>query len=75
MVPVMISDTKFNSPKASQADEALYIVDVALENQFIVSRGQKLPILTGMIVEADIKYAKLPLYMWMFEPLLSLSKI
>lgn len=75
MVPVMIRDTKFNSSKASQNEEALYIVDVALENQFILARGEKMPLMAGMVVEADIKYAKLPLYMWMFEPLLSLSKI
>lgn len=75
MVPIMISDTKFNPSKASQSEEAMYIVDVALENQFIITRGERMPLLAGMVVEADVKYAKLPLYMWMFEPLLSLSKI
>lgn len=77
-MPIMVKDARFNFSGQSAAapyEEPMYLVDVTLNQQELLIKGARRPLKAGMLVEADIQYAKIPLYMWIFEPLLTISKI
>jgi membrane fusion protein len=52
--------------------EPLYLVRVGLDSQTTAARGQRLALLPGMTLEADIMLQKRRLYQWALEPLYGL---
>lgn len=56
-----------------QAKEPVYRVDVKLDAQDVVAGSQKLPLRSGMMVNADILQEKRTVWEWIFEPVLSLK--
>jgi membrane fusion protein len=54
--------------------EPVYRVDVKLEAQYVVAGDQKLPLRSGMMVNADILQEKRKVWEWVFEPVLSLKQ-
>lgn len=57
-----------------QAREPVYRVDVRLDAQHVEAGGQKLPLRSGMLVNADILQEKRKVWEWVFEPVLSLKQ-
>jgi len=57
-----------------QVKEPVYRVDVRLDSQVVVAGGQKLPLRSGMMVNADILQEKRKVWEWVFEPVLSLQQ-
>lgn len=49
-----------------------YRVKVTLDKQFVTAGGRKVPLRSGMMVEADLVLDKLPVWYWLFEPVLSI---
>lgn len=58
---------------AMQVREPVYRVDVKLEAQYVMAGEQKLPLRSGMMVNADILQEKRSVWEWVFEPVLSLK--
>jgi len=56
-----------------QVKEPVYRVDVRLDAQYVASGEQKLPLRSGMMVNADILQEKRTVWEWVFEPVLSLK--
>jgi membrane fusion protein len=56
-----------------QVREPVYRVDVKLDSQLIAAGAQKLPLRSGMLVNADILQEKRTVWEWVFEPVLSLK--
>ena len=54
--------------------EPVYRVDVRLDAQHVVAGEQKLPLRSGMMVNADILQEKRKVWEWVFEPVLSLQQ-
>jgi membrane fusion protein len=54
--------------------EPVYRVDVKLDSQVVVAGDQKLPLRSGMMVNADILQEKRKVWEWVFEPVLSLKQ-
>ncbi len=54
--------------------EPVYRVDVKLDAQYVATGGQKLPLRSGMMVNADILQEKRKVWEWVFEPVLSLKE-
>ena len=54
--------------------EPVYRVDVKLDAQYVAAGGQKLPLRSGMMVNADILQEKRKVWEWVFEPVLSLKE-
>ena len=54
--------------------EPVYRVDVKLDSQSVLVGDQKLPLRSGMMVNADILQEKRRVWEWMFEPVLSLKE-
>jgi membrane fusion protein len=54
--------------------EPVYRVDVKLDAQYVVAGDQKLPLRSGMMVNADILQEKRKVWEWVFEPVLSLKQ-
>jgi membrane fusion protein len=54
--------------------EPVYRVDVMLDSQVVAASGQKLPLRSGMLVNADILQEKRKVWEWVFEPVLSLKQ-
>jgi membrane fusion protein len=54
--------------------EPVYRVDVKLDSQVVVAGEQKLPLRSGMMVNADILQEKRKVWEWVFEPVLSLKQ-
>jgi membrane fusion protein len=54
--------------------EPVYRVDVRLEAQYVTAGEQKLPLRSGMMVNADILQEKRKVWEWVFEPVLSLKQ-
>lgn len=55
-------------------DEGLYKVSVKLDDQSIRYQGKEKPLVSGMLLEADVKQEKRRLIEWIVEPLYTLSK-
>ncbi|CAE6931306.1 Secretion Protein [Vibrio sp. B1REV9] len=53
-------------------DEPVYRVQVKLERQSIKAYGEKFPLKTGMLLEADIILEKRSLFQWLLDPIYSL---
>jgi membrane fusion protein len=53
----------------SRGAEALYRVRVALDRQYVLANGQRVPLSAGMSLEASIAADRRRLYEWLFEPL------
>jgi membrane fusion protein len=58
---------------ATQSNEPLYRIKVALDHQVIQAYGQAQALKPGMTLEADIVQDRRALWEWMFEPLLALK--
>jgi membrane fusion protein len=56
------------------AKEPVYRVDVRLGSQNVTAGDQKLPLRSGMMVNADILQEKRHVWEWVFEPVLSLKE-
>jgi membrane fusion protein len=56
------------------AKEPVYRVDVKLDSQNVMAGDQKLPLRSGMMVNADILQEKRRVWEWVFEPVLSLKE-
>ncbi len=54
--------------------EPVYRVDVRLDAQHVAVGDQKLPLRSGMMVNADILQEKRRVWEWVFEPVLSLQQ-
>jgi membrane fusion protein len=54
--------------------EPVYRVDVKLDAQYVSVGDQKLPLRSGMMVNADILQEKRKVWEWVFEPVLSLQQ-
>ena len=54
--------------------EPVYRVDVKLDAQYVTAGEQKLPLRSGMMVNADILQEKRRVWEWVFEPVLSLKE-
>ena len=54
--------------------EPVYRVDVRLDAQYVAAGEQKLPLRSGMMVNADILQEKRKVWEWVFEPILSLKQ-
>ena len=54
--------------------EPVYRVDVKLDSQVVIAGDQKLPLRSGMMVNADILQEKRRVWEWVFEPVLSLRQ-
>ena len=54
--------------------EPVYRVDVRLDAQHVAVGDQKLPLRSGMMVNADILQEKRKVWEWVFEPVLSLQQ-
>jgi membrane fusion protein len=54
--------------------EPVYRVDVKLDSQVVSTADQKLPLRSGMAVNADILQEKRKVWEWVFEPVLSLKQ-
>jgi membrane fusion protein len=54
--------------------EPVYRVDVKLDAQYVATADQKLPLRSGMMVNADILQEKRKVWEWVFEPVLSLKQ-
>jgi len=54
--------------------EPVYRVDVKLDSQVVAAADQKLPLRSGMAVNADILQEKRKVWEWVFEPVLSLKQ-
>jgi membrane fusion protein len=54
--------------------EPVYRVDVRLDAQYVAAGEQKLPLRSGMMVNADILQEKRKVWEWVFEPVLSLQQ-
>jgi membrane fusion protein len=54
--------------------EPVYRVDVRLDAQYVAVGDQKLPLRSGMMVNADILQEKRKVWEWVFEPVLSLQQ-
>ena len=54
--------------------EPVYRVDVRLDAQHVIAGEQKLPLRSGMMVNADILQEKRKVWEWVFEPVLSLQQ-
>jgi membrane fusion protein len=54
--------------------EPVYRVDVRLDSQVVIAGDQKLPLRSGMMVNADILQEKRKVWEWVFEPVLSLKQ-
>ena len=54
--------------------EPVYRVDVKLDSQVVIAGDQKLPLRSGMMVNADILQEKRRVWEWVFEPVLSLKQ-
>jgi membrane fusion protein len=54
--------------------EPVYRVDVKLDSQVVATADQKLPLRSGMAVNADILQEKRKVWEWVFEPVLSLKQ-
>jgi membrane fusion protein len=54
--------------------EPVYRVDVRLDAQYVAVGDQKLPLRSGMMVNADILQEKRRVWEWVFEPVLSLQQ-
>jgi membrane fusion protein len=54
--------------------EPVYRVDVRLDSQVVIAGDQKLPLRSGMMVNADILQEKRQVWEWVFEPVLSLKQ-
>jgi membrane fusion protein len=54
--------------------EPVYRVDVKLDSQVVIAGDQKLPLRSGMMVNADILQEKRQVWEWVFEPVLSLKQ-
>lgn len=53
-----------------QADEAVFVVRVSLENQDIKASGEQVPLQSGMTLAADLILEDRKIWEWMFDPLL-----
>ena len=53
--------------------EPVYRVDVRLDAQYVAVGDQKLPLRSGMMVNADILQEKRKVWEWVFEPILALK--
>ena len=53
--------------------EPVYRVDVKLDSQTVNAGDQKLPLRSGMMVNADILQEKRKVWEWVFEPVLALK--
>ncbi len=60
-------------PGPIQTQEPFYLVTVALDAQDIQAYGEKLPLQSGMTLEADVLLDKRPIYQWVLEPLFSIK--
>jgi membrane fusion protein len=56
------------------AKEPVYRVDVRLDSQNVMAGDQKLPLRSGMLVNADILQEKRRVWEWVFEPVLALKE-
>jgi membrane fusion protein len=54
--------------------EPVYRVDVRLDSQVVMVGDQKMPLRSGMMVNADILQEKRKVWEWVFEPVLSLKQ-
>ncbi|HQR22296.1 MAG TPA: HlyD family efflux transporter periplasmic adaptor subunit [Burkholderiaceae bacterium] len=54
--------------------EPVYRVDVRLDSQVVTAGDQKLPLRSGMMVNADILQERRKVWEWVFEPVLSLKQ-
>ncbi len=54
-------------------NQAVFIVDVVLEDQSVLARGSQRPLHSGMTLKADIILEKQKVIDWIFDPLLSLK--
>jgi membrane fusion protein len=54
--------------------EPVYRVDVKLDSQSVNAGDQKLPLRSGMLVNADILQEKRKVWEWVFEPVLALKE-
>jgi membrane fusion protein len=54
--------------------EPVYRVDVRLDAQYVAVGDQKLPLRSGMMVNADILQERRKVWEWVFEPVLSLKQ-
>lgn len=60
-------------PVPVSLDEPVYRVTVALDAQHVKAYGRKLPLQSGMLLEADIILESLSLMDWLLDPLYSLK--
>jgi len=54
--------------------EPVYRVDVRLDSQVVMVGDQKMPLRSGMMVNADILQERRKVWEWVFEPVLSLKQ-
>ena len=56
-----------------RVDEPVYTVRVSLPSSYLEYQGKRLPLTTGMVVEADVELDRLKIYQWLLEPLYRLG--
>jgi len=54
--------------------ESFYLVDMALDKQFVDVKGQHVPLKAGMAIKADIILENRTLMQWLLDPLFSVTK-
>ena len=64
-------DSREISSNVALPNASFYQIKVALESQFVNAEGKRVPLRTGMAVEADLVIDELPIWYWFFKPLLS----
>jgi membrane fusion protein len=57
----------------SPSSEPLYRIRVRLESQTIIAYGKRLPLKSGMVIDASIHLDHRRLYEWVLEPLFSIT--
>jgi membrane fusion protein len=60
-------------PLAGAANEPLYRITVALEQQAVLAYGREQPLAAGMQLEADVLLDRRRLIEWIFEPLIGVA--
>jgi membrane fusion protein len=53
--------------------EPLYRIRLELDQQFVVAYGKKMPLKSGMLIDASVQLEHRRLYEWVLEPLFSIS--
>ena len=64
-------DSREINSNVALPNASFYQIKVALESQFVNAEGKRVPLRTGMAVEADLVIDELPIWYWFFKPLLS----